>query len=98
MFLETETVDVVLTDLYMPVLNGIEFIRMLREQNQVCEVIILTGHERFELAREAIALGVKQYLLKPVTGQTLLTELHKPGNSRADEVKGLGRYCEEKAS
>ena len=56
-FLETETVDVVLTDLYMPVLNGIEFIRMLREQNQVCEVIILTGHERFELAREAIALG-----------------------------------------
>ena len=70
-FLETETVDVVLTDLYMPVLNGIEFIRMLREQNQVCEVIILTGHERFELAREAIALGVKQYLLKPVTGQTL---------------------------
>ena len=76
-FLETETVDVVLTDLYMPVLNGIEFIRMLREQNQVCEVIILTGHERFELAREAIALGVKQYLLKPVTGQTLLTELHK---------------------
>ena len=67
-FLETETVDVVLTDLYMPVLNGIEFIRILREQNQVCEVIILT---------EAIALGVKQYLLKPVTGQTLLTELHK---------------------
>ena len=43
----------------------------------MCEVIILTGHERFELAREAIALGVKQYLLKPVTGQTLLTELHK---------------------
>ena len=41
-YLETETVDVVITDLYMPVLNGIEFIRMLREQSQSCEVIILT--------------------------------------------------------
>lgn len=66
----------------------------------MCEVIILTGHERFELAREAIALGVKQYLLKPVTGQTAFnrTAQSQPGNSRADEVKGLGRYCEEKAS
>ena len=96
-FLETETVDVVLTDLYMPVLNGIEFIRMLREQNQVCEVIILTGHERFELAREAIALGVSA---KAGDGADAFnrTAQSQPGNSRADEVKGLGRYCEEKAS
>ncbi len=66
-YLEIETVDVVITDLYMPVLNGIEFIRMLRERNQLCEVIILTGHERFDLAQEAITLGVKRYLLKPIT-------------------------------
>ena len=64
--LEREPVDVVITDLYMPVMNGIEFIRLVREQNRVCEVIILTGHERFDLAQEAIALGVKRYLLKPL--------------------------------
>ena len=95
-FLETETVDVVLTDLYMPVLNGIEFIRMLREQNQVCEVIILTGHERFE----GHCIRSKAVSAKAGDGADAFnrTAQSQPGNSRADEVKGLGRYCEEKAS
>lgn len=76
-YLETESVNVVITDLYMPVLNGIEFIRMLREQNQLCEVVILTGHERFDLAREAISLGVKGYLLKPVDATSLCEVLRE---------------------
>lgn len=76
-YLEEKTIDIVITDLYMPVLNGIEFIHMLRERNQFCEVIILTGHERFELAQEAITLGVKRYLLKPITEIQLRTVLQE---------------------
>lgn len=86
-FLEGESVDVVITDLYMPVLNGIEFIRMLREQNQLCEVIILTGHERFELAQKAILLGVKRYLLKPVTKTQIQETLREIKNEAEEKMK-----------
>lgn len=86
-YLETETVDVVITDLYMPVLNGIEFIRMLREQSQSCEVIILTGHERFELAQEAISLGVRGYLLKPVKEEEFVLVLREVKGKLQEKMK-----------
>ena len=44
-YLETEKVDVVLTDIYMPVLSGLEFIKMIRKENLTCDIIILTGHD-----------------------------------------------------
>lgn len=85
--LEREPVDVVITDLYMPVMNGIEFIRLVREQNRVCEVIILTGHERFDLAQEAIALGVKRYLLKPLAKEQFLEALRDVRNELQEKMK-----------
>ena len=85
--LEREPVDVVITDLYMPVMNGIEFIRLVREQNRVCEVIILTGHERFDLAQEAIALGVKRYLLKPLAKEQFLEALRDVRNELHEKMK-----------
>lgn len=86
-YLETEAIDVVITDLYMPVLNGIEFIRMLREQNQSCEVIILTGHERFDLAQEAISLGVRGYLLKPVKEEEFVQVLREVRTDLQERMK-----------
>lgn len=86
-YLETETVDIVITDLYMPVLNGIEFIRMLREQNQNCEVIILTGHERFDLAQEAISLGVRGYVLKPVKADELTLVIREIRTELQEKMK-----------
>lgn len=86
-YLETEAVDIVITDLYMPVLNGIEFIRMLREQNQSCEVIILTGHERFDLAQEAISLGVRGYVLKPVKTDELTQVIREIRTELQEKMK-----------
>lgn len=85
--LERESVDVVITDIYMPVMNGIEFIRLVREQNRVCEVMILTGHERFDLAQEAIALGVKRYLLKPLAKDKFLEALRDVRNELQEKMK-----------
>lgn len=85
--LEWESVDVVITDLYMPILNGIEFIRLMREQNKVCEVIIITGHERFDLAKEAIALGVRRYLLKPLKKEEFLMSLREVRNELQEKIK-----------
>ncbi len=56
--------DVIITDIEMPVMNGIELIRTLREKNIELPIIILSCHESFEYAREAVSLGVREYILK----------------------------------
>ncbi len=86
-YLETEKVDVVITDIYMPVLNGLEFIRMIREENRICDIIILTGHDRFEFAQEAVTLGVKRYLLKPVSPEKLKLVLAEIKADIAERMK-----------
>ena len=86
-YLESRSVDIVITDLYMPLMSGIEFIRMARERNYRCEVIILTGHERFDLAQQAIELGVKRYLLKPVERERLLSVLCSVSREITERMK-----------
>ena len=86
-YLEKETVDIIITDLYMPILNGIEFIQMLRESNQMCDIIILSGHERFDLAQEAMRLGVKRYLLKPVSAEKLRQILQEVRHDIEERMK-----------
>ncbi|NBH80658.1 DNA-binding response regulator [Clostridiaceae bacterium] len=59
-------VDIVITDIRMPRMDGVELIRALREQRPMCRFIILTGFGEFEYARVALQMGVYDYLLKPV--------------------------------
>ena len=49
--------DIILTDIRMPGLDGLELIRLLREQNITSEVIFISAHTNFEYARQAISLG-----------------------------------------
>lgn len=57
--------DIVISDIRMPKLSGLQMIEKLKEANQGMKFIILTGHRDFEYARKAIDLGVIRYLLKP---------------------------------
>lgn len=57
--------DIVITDIRMPDMNGLEMLRLGRSQCKF-SAIILSGYSQFEYAREAIHLGVEEYLLKPV--------------------------------
>lgn len=57
--------DIVITDIKMPVMSGLELIRKGRETDDHIEFIILSGYGEFELAKEAMKEGVKQFLLKP---------------------------------
>lgn len=61
---QTINADVIITDIEMPVMNGIEMIRELRMVEPDLPVIILSCHESFEYAREAVFLGVREYILK----------------------------------
>lgn len=57
--------DIVITDIHMPGISGLQLIERLRG-SVPCEWIILSGYDQFEYARKAVYLGVKGYLLKPV--------------------------------
>ena len=63
--------DVIITDIRMPFMDGIEFVRALREQNPVTKVIFLTGFNDFEYAQSAIQCNVMEYLLKPISAENL---------------------------
>lgn len=63
--------EVLITDLRMPVMNGLELIRAVALDHPYMKVIILSGHEDFESARAAMQYGVRRYLLKPVRSSEL---------------------------
>jgi two-component system, response regulator YesN len=58
--------DVIFVDIIMPKLNGLNFIRKLIENHKEIEIVIVSGFDDFEFAQQAIRLGVKEYLLKPL--------------------------------
>jgi two-component system response regulator YesN len=65
--------DVLITDIRMPFMDGLELCRIVREHMPGLKIIILSGHDEFEYAQQAVELGVTQYLLKPV-GVRMLQE------------------------
>ncbi|MCD8218012.1 MAG: response regulator [Clostridiales bacterium] len=69
--------DVVFTDIKMPVMDGLTLIRKVREQGLATEFVIVSAHADFDFAKQAISLGVNEYLLKPVTKDELMDTLEK---------------------
>lgn len=58
--------DVILTDIRMPVMDGLQMLEALRSENNDTSAVILSGYEDFEYARSAMKLGVSEYILKPL--------------------------------
>ncbi|WP_256758852.1 response regulator [Cohnella sp. WQ 127256] len=76
--------DVVITDLKMPVMGGLELIAKIRSVNPHTQLVILTCLEEFELARKAMSLGVRDYIVKhSVSTEELETVLSKLENELA---------------
>jgi two-component system response regulator YesN len=69
--LQTIRPDVLITDIKMPFMDGLQLARIVHERMPATKIVILSGHDEFEYAQEAITLGVTEYLLKPVTVQDL---------------------------
>lgn len=61
-----EEPELALIDINMPIMNGLELIQKVNEMNLNCLVIIISGYDEFEYAREAIKQDVFEYILKPV--------------------------------
>ncbi|HWT74007.1 MAG TPA: response regulator [Mobilitalea sp.] len=69
--LKEHTVDIVITDIRMPDMDGITFIKQVKPLYPNIQFIILSGYAEFEYAEQAIQLGVKAYLLKPISNDSL---------------------------
>jgi two-component system, response regulator YesN len=78
--------DIVLMDVRMPGLSGLDAIREMRRLGSRAAVVLITAYERFDIAREAVELGVVDYLLKPVSKDSLAESLR--GAAGAIERRG----------
>ncbi|MFC4598089.1 response regulator transcription factor [Cohnella hongkongensis] len=64
--------DIVITDINMPVMNGLEMIEILRREGYKGKMVILSGYSDFEYARQALRLQIEDYLSKPIAVDSLL--------------------------
>ena len=74
-WLPQHPVDVVVLDVRMPGMDGIQTLRAIKRNHPLLEVILLTGHANLEIAREGMQLGAFDYLMKPIDLDELLYKL-----------------------
>lgn len=75
--IEKTNPQLVIVDIKMPQLNGLDMLQELKKRNILFKSIVLTGFAEFEFAKEAISLGVFEYLLKPITVEDLQKALER---------------------
>ncbi len=96
--------DLLITDIKMPFMDGLQLSRLVRENMPDIKIIILSGHDEFNYAREAIQLGITEYLLKPITPQNLAAVLQRVAAQIAedrqarDNLQGLKNQVEDSLS
>lgn len=64
--------DILITDIRMPFMDGLELSRQVKKEMPDIKIIVLSGYDEFEYAREGIRIGITEYLLKPIDGNKLL--------------------------
>ena len=82
--------DVVLTDVRMPYMDGLTLAEWVRQNYPSIKIIIFSGYDDFEYARQAIVVGVDQYLLKPITRATLRNVLLELKEKIGQDVEQRG--------
>ncbi|MBC8079548.1 MAG: response regulator [Gorillibacterium sp.] len=70
----TQRIDIVLTDILMPGMDGLEFMRISKRNYPTVKWVVISAHNEFTYAQEAVRLGARDYLLKPI-GKTRLLAL-----------------------
>jgi two-component system response regulator YesN len=79
--------DILITDIKMPFMDGLQLSKIIRKTMPWIKIIILSGHDEFEYAREAIKIGVTEYLLKPIASGALIEALDRVALQIEKETK-----------
>jgi YesN/AraC family two-component response regulator len=104
-YLNDNPIDVMLCDIKMPYMSGLELVKELYARKVKVKVLLLSGYRDFEYAREALAYGVRDYLVKPTKYEELIKvftkvkeELDRENSNTEDlseNVIGSGKYNEK---
>ena len=94
-WLDREPVDVVVLDVKMPGLDGIETLREIKNRRPLVEVIMLTGHANMEVAVQGMELGAFDYLMKPMDIDELIYKLQDANRKKSLQEQRIKRKQEE---
>jgi DNA-binding NtrC family response regulator len=93
-YVDTKKVDVVILEVRMPEMSGIEILKEIKKRNALIEVIMLSGHANMEVAIESMELDAFDYLLKPIEIDALLYKIQDAGQKKFIQEKKI--ECREK--
>lgn len=89
-----EPVDIIVTDITMPVMDGLALIQQIRELDSRVRIIIISGYDEFDYARRAITMDVEDYVLKPIDDEKLTEILQKA----MDRIRVFDARCRNNVS
>ena len=96
-FLNQQPVDIVVLDVRMPGMDGIQALREIKQRYPLVEVIMLTGHANLEVAIEGMELGAFDYMMKPIEIDELLYKLqdaYKKKHIHTEKIKKMKEATE----
>jgi DNA-binding NtrC family response regulator len=93
-FLEQNPMDVVVLDVKMPDMDGIEALRVMKTRYPLVEVIMLTGHASLEVAIEGMEAGAFDYLMKPINIDELLYKVQDAYKKKMIQTEKIRRMAE----
>jgi len=89
-----EEFDVVLTDISMPNMNGVEMSTLIKEENYEQPIVVLSAHNEGDYLIDLINVGIDAFLLKPIQTEALVKTMGKISRSISDRIM-LGQYQEK---
>ena len=96
--IRTEDIQLILTDIKMPHMDGLELSRRAKEENPALQIVIFSGYSDFSFAQEAIRYGVTEYILKPVNPEDFHKVIQKARKRLTAGRKKKARRSRKKIS
>ena len=87
--LEEREIDVVVLDLQMPGVDGIQVLRQIKERKPLIEVIMLTGHATVQTAIDGMKLGAFDFLIKPTETEELLEKIARAFGRKSEQDRRI---------
>lgn len=88
--------DILITDIRMPFMNGLELSRLVKQEFPNIKIIVLSGFDEFEYAKEAINIGITEYLVKPISSAALLEAVNRVKSIIEEEQEQKQYYIDYK--
>lgn len=87
-YITQKKVDLLITDVSMPEINGLELIKLAKKHQPMIRCVVISAYDRFDFVKQALALGAENYLLKPVDKTELHETLTKTVENMSNEEFG----------